>query len=136
MKQENANEKKVEKKSSKKPLAAVAVIAALALGAFGANQYFNTNNDDKPAVVEDESAKKEKVTIKVKEHKVYINDQEQTLAEGQDWKALLEAYFAKKDMAKTEVVVDYAVGDKVETDLIKKALTDLKINATETTNAK
>lgn len=120
----NTNEQvKEEKKSrSKKPLVALVLAALLGLGAYGGAKYYN--NEGEPA--------KEKVTIRVSAETVTVNDQEQKLAENQNWKQWLESYFAKKDLAKTEVIVDYSFGDYDLVKEIKDALTDLKITSTET----
>ena len=115
----NTNEQVKEEKKSKgkKPLIALVLAALLGLGAYGGAKYYN--NEGEPA--------KEKVTIRVSAETVTVNDQEQKLAEDQ-----LESYFAKKDLAKTEVIVDYSFGDYDLVKEIKDALTDLKITSTET----
>jgi len=115
-----------KKSRSKKPLVAVLLAALLGLGAYGGAKYYN--NEGEPA--------KEKVAITVNDKTVTIDDAEQKLAEGQTWKQLLEAYFAKKDKDKIEVVVDYGYGDSELTQEIKGALADLKITTTEQSGGK
>ena len=56
---------------------------------------------------------------------------EQALPEGKTWKVWLEEYFAKKDLANTEVTVDFAYGDSELVKEIKEALSALKITTTE-----
>lgn len=126
------NQTAEKKKRSKKPLAALVLCALLALGGYGANQVFNKDNDEKVA---DRVADKEKITIAVVNETVKVNDKVETLAADQSWKAWLEDYFSKKDMSKTEVVVNYYYGNDDITKAIKDALSELKINATEEKSA-
>jgi hypothetical protein len=122
MGKQDVNGQQAEKKSGgKKTFAAIVVAALLGLGAYGGMKYYNNETE----------ANKEKVTIVVSAETVTVNDQEQKLAEGQTWKKWLEEYFAKKDMDKTEVVVDFGYGDSDLTAEIKGALSDLKITTTE-----
>ena len=134
MKDKNVNGN-VAKKSSKKPLVAVALVAVLALGGYGASQYLD-KNEPNTTVESTQEQEKEKVNIKVSAKSVTVNGQEQQLADGQSWKAWLEAYFAKKDMSKTEVVVDFDYGDYDLVKEIKDAMSELKINTTETKSTK
>ena len=132
MGKQDVNGQQAEKKSggkAKKSLAAVLVAAVLGLGAYGGMTYYNNINNEA-----EES--KEKVTIVVSAETVTVNNQEQKLAEGQTWKKWLEEYFAKKDMTKTEVVVDFGYGDSDLTQEIKSALADLKIATTEKSGGK
>ena len=63
---------------------------------------------------------------------VKINDEVQTPAEGKTWKTVLEEYFAKKDLAKSTVKVNYAYGDYDLVKEIKDALSALNITTIET----
>ena len=116
-------------------MAAIALVAVLALGGYGASQYLD-KNEPNTTVENTQEQEKEKVNIKVSAKSVSVNGQEQQLADGQSWKAWLEAYFAKKDMSKTEVVVDFDYGDYDLVKEIKDAMSELKINTTETKNTK
>lgn len=124
-----AERKDVKKKGSKKPLVALVIAAMLGLGAYGGAQYYNENIKD--ANVSEQQKEKEKVTIQVNAEKVSVNGAEQALPEGKTWKVWLEEYFAKKDLANTEVTVDFAYGDSELVKEIKEALSALKITTTE-----
>lgn len=130
-------EQKAEKKTrSKKPLVALLLAALLGLGAYGGTQLYNESNKntetqtEKPTPTEEV---KEKVTIRVFQTTVKINDQEKSLAEGQTWKDVFSEYFAGKDMSKIEVffINDDSYGDKDFTAEITKALNESKITFTE-----
>ena len=122
-----------QKTRSKKPLVALLLAAILGLGAYGGAKYYDKQTNE--ASVESE-APKEKVAISVSAKTVSVNGQEQKLADGQSWKKWLEEYFAKKDLSKTEVTVDYEYGDYDLVTEIKAALSELKINVTETKGGK
>lgn len=134
MSKKNQNEQQnVGKKSSKKPLVAILLAAVLALGGYGASQYLD--NQEKPSVQKEEETKKETVNIRVTGTSVFVNGQEQKLADGQAWKALLTDFFGKKDLSKTNVVVDFDKGDYDVVKEIKDVLTELKITSTESKSA-
>lgn len=116
----NAEGQQEKKSRSKKPLAAVLLAALLGLGAYGGAKLYNN----------EANAPKEQVTIAVNNETVTVNNQEQKLAEGQTWEKWFEEYFSKKDMDKTEVVVDLGYGEKEITNEITNALSKLKISTT------
>lgn len=120
-----AQDQQTEKKGkSKKPLAAVVLLAALlGFGAYEGAKLYNNDSDETP---------KETITIEVSADTVKINDEVQTPAEGKTWKTLLEEYFAKKDLAKSTVKVNYAYGDYDLVKEIKDALSALNITTIET----
>ena len=120
-----AQDQQTEKKGkSKKPLAAVVLLAALlGFGAYEGAKLYNNDSDETP---------KETITIEVSADTVKINDEVQTPAEGKTWKTVLEEYFAKKDPAKSTVKVNYAYGDYDLVKEIKDALSALNITTIET----
>ena len=120
-----AQDQQTEKKGkSKKPLAAVVLLAALlGFGAYEGAKLYNNDSDETP---------KETITIEVSADTVKINDEVQTPAEGKTWKTVLEEYFAKKDLGKTTVKVNYAYGDYDLVKEIKDALSALNITTIET----
>ena len=120
-----AQDQQTEKKGkSKKPLAAVVLLAALlGFGAYEGAKLYNNDSDETP---------KETITIEVSADTVKINDEVQTPAEGKTWKTVLEEYFAKKDLAKSTVKVNYAYGDYDLVKEIKDALSALNITPIET----
>ena len=120
-----AQDQQTEKKGkSKKPLAAAVLLAALlGFGAYEGAKLYNNDSDDTP---------KETITIEVSADTVKINDEVQTPAEGKTWKTVLEEYFAKKDLAKSTVKVNYAYGDYDLVKEIKDALSALNITTIET----
>ena len=134
MSKNTAEEQKAEKKGrGKKPLVALLLAALLGLGAYGGATLYNneSNKNTENEATKTPEVVKDKITISVSGADVLVNDQKQALAEGQNWKQWLEEYFSKKDMAKTEVTVDYSYGDKDVSDAIKAALDELKISVTE-----
>lgn len=134
MSKNTAEEQKAEKKGrGKKPLVALLLAALLGLGAYGGATLYNneSNKNTENEATKTPEVVKDKITISVSGADVLVNDQKQALAEGQNWKQWLEEYFSKKDMAKTEVTVDYSYGDKDVSDAIKAALNELKISVTE-----
>ncbi|MBO4685629.1 MAG: hypothetical protein J5628_03090 [Lachnospiraceae bacterium] len=120
-----AQDQQTEKKGkSKKPLAAVVLLAALlGFGAYEGAKLYNNDSDETP---------KETITIEVAADTVKINDEVQKPAEGKTWKTVLEEYFAKKDLAKSTVKVNYAYGDYDLVKEIKDALSALNITTIET----
>ena len=120
-----AQDQQTEKKGkSKKPLAAVVLLAALlGFGAYEGAKLYNNDSDETP---------KETITIEVSADTVKINDEVQTPAEGKTWKTVLEEYFAKKDLAKSTVKVNYAYGDYDLVKELKDALSALNITTIET----
>ena len=120
-----AQDQQTEKKGkSKKPLAAVVLLAALlGFGAYEGAKLYNNDSDETP---------KETITIEVSADTVKINDEVQTPAEGKTWKTVLEEYFAKKDLAKSTVKVNYAYGDYDLVKEIKDALSALNVTTIET----
>ena len=120
-----AQDQQTEKKGkSKKPLAAVVLLAALlGFGAYEGAKLYNNDSDETP---------KETITIEVSADTVKINNEVQTPAEGKTWKTVLEEYFAKKDLAKSTVKVNYAYGDYDLVKEIKDALSALNITTIET----
>ena len=120
-----AQDQQTEKKGkSKKPLAAALLLAALlGFGAYEGAKLYNNDSDETP---------KETITIEVSADTVKINDEVQTPAEGKTWKTVLEEYFAKKDLAKSTVKVNYAYGDYDLVKEIKDALSALNITTIET----
>ena len=120
-----AQDQQTEKKGkSKKPLAAAVLLAALlGFGAYEGAKLYNNDSDETP---------KETITIEVSADTVKINDEVQKPAEGKTWKTVLEEYFAKKDLAKSTVKVNYAYGDYDLVKEIKDALSALNITTIET----
>ena len=97
--------------------------ALLGFGAYEGAKLYNNDSDETP---------KETITIEVSADTVKINDEVQTPAEGKTWKTVLEEYFAKKDLAKSTVKVNYAYGDYDLVKEIKDALSALNITTIET----
>ena len=120
-----AQDQQTEKKGkSKKPLAVAVLLAALlGFGAYEGAKLYNNDSDETP---------KETITIEVSADTVKINDEVQKPAEGKTWKTVLEEYFAKKDLAKSTVKVNYAYGDYDLVKEIKDALSALNITTIET----
>ena len=127
---QNPEQETGKKSRSKKPLVAALLVAMLGLGAYGGMQYYNQNKDNTPEVTQEAVVNKEKVEIAVNGTDVQINGQKFELAEGQNWQKSLEEYFAKKEMDKTEVIVDFGYADQTVKEEITSALSALKINPT------
>jgi hypothetical protein len=127
---QNPEQETGKKSRSKKPLIAAFLVAMLGLGAYGGMQYYNKDNDKTPEVTQEAVVNKEKVEITVNGTDVQINGQKFELAEGQSWQKSLEEFFAKKEMDKTEVIVDFGYADQTVKEEITSALSALKINPT------
>ncbi|MBO4652447.1 MAG: hypothetical protein J5649_03925 [Lachnospiraceae bacterium] len=123
-------EQEAKKRHSKKPLIAILAAALLGLGAYGGMEYYNSEKNKTPEVTQEAVVNKEKVEITVNGTDVQINGQKMQLAEGQNWQKYIAEYFAKKDLAKTEVIVDVGYADQTVKEEITSALSALNINPT------